>query len=67
MWHLQNASFVQTAQRHKDFSFIFINDTEKQQILTFKTLNHQVFLLFYLKNDWTDSSIIKIVGNLFLY
>ncbi len=40
--------------KHKDSSFIFINDTEKQQILTFKTLNEQLFLLLYLKNDRND-------------
>ncbi len=35
-----------------------VDDTEKKQILTFKTLNQQVFVLFYLKNDWNDYSII---------
>ncbi len=29
--------------KHEDSSFIFINDAEKQQILTFKTLNQQFF------------------------
>ncbi len=28
-----------------------MNDTEKQQILTFKRHNQQFFLLFYLKNN----------------
>ncbi len=36
--------------KHKESSF-FINDSEKQQILTFKRLNQQFFKLFYLKND----------------
>ncbi len=40
--------------KHKDSSFIFINDIKKHQILTFKTPNQQFFLLFYLKNDWND-------------
>ncbi len=30
-----------------------MDDTEKQQILPFKRLNQQFFLL-YLKNDWKD-------------
>ncbi len=30
--------------KHKDFSFIIMNDSEKQQILTFKTLNQQFFI-----------------------
>ncbi len=37
--------------KHEDSSFIFISDTEKQQILTFKRLNQQFFLLFNSKND----------------
>ncbi len=37
--------------KHEESSFNFINDTEKQKILTFKTPNHQFFLLFYLKSD----------------
>ncbi len=38
--------------KHMDSSFIVIKDTEKQQILTFKRLNQQFLILFYLKNDW---------------
>ncbi len=37
-------------------------DTEKQQIFTFKRLNYELFLLFYLKNDLL---IIKIVVDSF--
>ncbi len=39
--------------KHKDSSFMIINDTEKQQILLFDILNQQ-FLLSNLKNDWND-------------
>ncbi len=39
---------------HKDSSFMIINDSENQQILTFKRLNQEFFLLFYLKNDWNN-------------
>ncbi len=62
MWRLQNVSLVQTtAQKHKDFSFIIINDTEKQQLLTFRRLNQQFFLLFLIEKtlkqliDYQDS------------
>ncbi len=34
--------------KHKDSSFIFMNDTEKQQILTFKTLNQQVYFKSFI-------------------
>ncbi len=30
---------LNNSPKHNDSSFIFINDTEKPQILTFKTLN----------------------------
>ncbi len=43
-----------SSPKHKDFSFILINDPDKLQILTFKTLNQQFFLLLYLENDWND-------------
>ncbi len=66
MLRLQIVSFVQTAQKHKDSSFIFINETEKQEIFTFKTLNQQQFSSFYLKIGWNDSSIIKNVAVNFL-
>ncbi len=36
---------------HKDSSFILINDTDKQQILTFKRLNQQ-FLFTFLFGKW---------------
>ncbi len=51
--------------KHKDGSYIFISDTEKQQILTFKRLNQQFFSLLYLKNDGINLLLIKIVGNYF--
>ncbi len=51
--------------RHKDGSYIFMNDTEKQQILTFKRLNQQFFSLLYLKNDGINLLLIKIIGNYF--
>ncbi len=43
-----NRFFCPNSPKHKD-SFSLINDTEKQQILTFKTLNQKFFLIFYLK------------------
>ncbi len=52
-----------SSPKHKDSSFMIMNDTETQQILTFKTLNQQFFLLFYLKNAWKNKWIIKIVGD----
>ncbi len=57
-------SFVcpNNSPKHKE-SFFFKNDTKKQQLLTFKTLNQQFFLLFYMKNDRNNYLIIKIVGN----
>ncbi len=48
---------------HGDSSFIIINDTEKQHILTFKRLNQQFFLHFYLQNAQNIELIIKIVGD----
>ncbi len=48
--------------KHKDSLFIIINNTENKQILTFERLN-QWFFLLYLKNDWNDKSIIKVVGS----
>ncbi len=41
-----HASFVQTTAQNTQFSFIIMNDIEKQQILTFKRQNQQNFLLF---------------------
>ncbi len=38
-----------------------INDAEKQQILTFKWLNQQFFLLIYMKNDTTINQLSKQV------
>ncbi len=32
--------FCPNSPKHEDSSFILINDTEKQEILTFKSLNH---------------------------
>ncbi len=40
--------------KHRDSSFIIINNTEKQQILTLKSPNQQFFLIIYLRNDWND-------------
>ncbi len=51
MRRLQTASFVQTTAQNTETSLIIISVTEKQQILTFKKLNQQFILLFYLKND----------------
>ncbi len=48
-----------TPQKHKNSSFTFLNDTEKQQIIIFKKLNQQFCLLFYLKNVWKDQLIIS--------
>ncbi len=39
------------SSKHIDSLFIIINDTRKQQILTFKRANRQFCSLFYLKND----------------
>ncbi len=41
-----NCFFCPNSQKHKNSSFIFIDDTEKQQILTFRTLNQQFFYFF---------------------
>ncbi len=37
--------------KHRESSFMIVNDTEKQQIFTLKRLNQEAFLLFYLQND----------------
>ncbi len=59
---VQIESFVQTsAQNKKTLLFFIINDTKKQQILTFKRLKQQFFVLFlfekWLKrlNDYQNS------------
>ncbi len=49
-------SFCPNSTKHKDPSYIIITDTEKQQILTFKRLNMQLFLL-YLENNWLKQLI----------
>ncbi len=59
-----NCFFRQTnSPKQKGSSFMVINDKEKQKIFTFKRLNQEFVLLLYLKNDFNDLSIIKIVGN----
>ncbi len=40
-----------SSPKHKDSSFMMINDTEKQQILTLKRLNQKLILPFYLKTE----------------
>ncbi len=37
----------QQPEKHKDFIFFIVSDTEKQQNLNIKQLNQQYFLLIY--------------------
>ncbi len=46
-----DCSFPNSSPKHKDTSFMSINDTEKQHILTVKRLNQQFFVLFNVEND----------------
>ncbi len=47
MWHLEIVSCPNNSLKHKDSSFILMNDTEKQQILTIKRLN-QYYIYFII-------------------
>ncbi len=53
--------------KYKDSSFIIIIDKEKQQILTIKILNQQLFLLFYLKIETINQLSKKLVINFQLF
>ncbi len=46
----RNSFCCPNGPKHKDFAFLIISDTEKQQILTFERLNQQLLLRFYQKN-----------------
>ncbi len=47
--------------KHKDSSSMIRNDAEKKEIFTFTGLKQEFFLLFYLRNDWNNYSMIRIV------
>ncbi len=57
MWHFQIAYFVQTTAQNTMTPFLSSRMTKKQQILTFKRLNQQFFLIIHFKNDWNDYQI----------